>query len=230
MSKKLSFFCLLGVVAALVTVLPASAQQRPTIDILDVDYPACTPGEYPRITYETGNDQDLAWISWTLTNLRTGGSFTTLLALLPFGNHQYVNSAIPTPVPAGTEPGDTLALEGVVSFETEIIYDTDQVSWTCVAAEVEPVPGCDTQIMLPSWAVGGTFTQTVQVFWKPGELTIPPVIIDADKTAWVLGRDTTGGYYKFLWACDLLWTPVSTMGPNYDAVWLGKPLPTQVVD
>jgi hypothetical protein len=84
---------------------------------------------------------------------------------------------------------------------------------------------------IPSWSVGGQFTQTITARWTPGQLTTnPPVVIDGGKTAWVLGQDASGEYYKFLWACQYLWAPVGSMGPNYDKVWNGTPLPTNVVE
>jgi len=54
-------------------------------------------------------------------------------------------------------------------------------------------------------------------------------VLPAGKTAWVLGQDASGQFYKIVWTCTMLWVPVSTMGPNFDAVWNGAPLPTNVV-
>ena len=76
----------------------------------------------------------------------------------------------------------------------------------------------------------GAFTADAMTYWEPGKLTNPLVTIPASNTAWVLGKDATGAYYEIIWVCDLLWVPVETMGPNYDEVWNGAPLPTDIVD
>jgi hypothetical protein len=42
--------------------------------------------------------------------------------------------------------------------------------------------------------------------------------------------DASGEFYQFVWSCNLLWAPVNTLGPNFDDVWNGTPLPTTVVE
>ena len=91
-------------------------------------------------------------------------------------------------------------------------------------------PGCDVLMPIPETAVGGTFVADAPVYWKPGELTNPLVTIKAGNSARVLGLDASGQYYKIIWVCDFLWVPKATLGPNYDAVWNGAPLPTGVVE
>jgi hypothetical protein len=92
------------------------------------------------------------------------------------------------------------------------------------------LPGCDVLLPIPATAVGGTFVADAPVYWKPGELASPLVTIPAGNSARVLGLDSTGEYYKIIWVCDFVWVPKATLGPNYDAVWNGAPLPTAVVD
>ena len=92
------------------------------------------------------------------------------------------------------------------------------------------VPGCDMRMNLTSTSVVGAFVADTPIYWTPGVLASPAVSISAGKTAWVLGKDAAGEYYKIVWACDYLWVPVGTMGPNPDAVWQSTPLPEQVVD
>ena len=53
--------------------------------------------------------------------------------------------------------------------------------------------------------------------------------ITAGNTAIVIGLDASGAYWKIIWECGTLWVPVETMGPNYDAVWNGAPLPAGTV-
>ena len=92
------------------------------------------------------------------------------------------------------------------------------------------VPGCVTRVNIPETAVVGAFASTTAVYWKPGSLVNPEVEIEQGKTAWVLGMDANGQYYKILWSCQYLWVPVGTVGPNFDMVWKGTPLPTNVVE
>ena len=100
-------------------------------------------------------------------------------------------------------------------------------SVTCTPA---PVPGCDVLMPIPATAVGGTFVADAPVYWAPGELTSPLLTIGAGNSARVIGQDASGQYYKIIWVCDLVWVPKAALGPNYDAVWNGRPLPTDVVD
>jgi hypothetical protein len=132
-------------------------------------------------------------------------------------------------------PSDTTVTPAWYSDNANNIVD---VTWdfNCMLPEEErPVPaapeaGCDMQMDIPAGSVVGQFTQTITARWAPGQLTTPPVVIDGGKTAWVLGQDASGEFYKFLWACQYLWVPVGSMGPNYDKLWNGAPLPTKVVE
>ncbi|MBI5961375.1 MAG: hypothetical protein HY866_21730, partial [Chloroflexi bacterium] len=77
---------------------------------------------------------------------------------------------------------------------------------------------------------GGSFVANAPVYWEPGELTDPQVTIPAGNSARVIGQDASGQYYKIIWVCDFVWVSKATMGPNYDQVWNGAPLPTGVVE
>ncbi|MCL4238290.1 MAG: hypothetical protein KJ047_08585 [Anaerolineae bacterium] len=102
-----------------------------------------------------------------------------------------------------------------------------------VTGECEGLPyfaGCDVLMPIPKTAVGGTFVADAPVYWAPGELTSPLVTIPAGNSARVIGLDSTGEYYQIIWVCDFLWVSRATLGPNYDAVWNGAPLPTAVVN
>jgi hypothetical protein len=94
-----------------------------------------------------------------------------------------------------------------------------------VEANCQAAPGCDVQMPIPDTAVVGAFVRTTPAYWAPDKLTNPLITIPVGKTAWVLGTDPSGRYYEIVWVCDLLWVPVNTMGPNYDDVWKGRPLP-----
>jgi hypothetical protein len=79
-------------------------------------------------------------------------------------------------------------------------------------------------------AAVGAFVWTTDVFWGPDSNNTTGLTFEAGKTAWVLGVDASGEYYQFVWSCNLLWAPVNTLGPNFDDVWNGTPLPTTVVE
>ena len=121
-------------------------------------------------------------------------------------------------------------------FPEQVLFDIsgecEGLPWVEPEPEPEPVllPGCDVLMPIPATAVGGTFVADAPVYWAPGELTSPLVTIKAGNSARVLGLDATGQYYKIIWVCDLVWVPRATLGPNYDAVWNGAPLPTGVVE
>lgn len=96
------------------------------------------------------------------------------------------------------------------------------------AAEVELVPGCDVLIEIPSTAVGATITEDTPVYWKPDEMSDETFAAGLNVRA--LGVDESGMYTKVLFACGYYWVPSSVIGPNYDDVWQGAPLPTDMVE
>jgi hypothetical protein len=86
--------------------------------------------------------------------------------------------------------------------------------------------GCDLGMDLENAVVGSFLVSTA----LQGTLGVESeYVIEAGQTAWVLGVDASGMYYKIVWACGYYWVPVSSMGPNFDEVWNGHPLPTTVV-
>lgn len=143
-------------------------------------------------------------------------------------------------------PGSTVNVTMRLWWETDsglVLEDEETFSFVCgegippvidepdpgtLTAAQPPVPGCDARLDLPSNAVVGAFVADAHAYYAPGYLTFPPVLIPAANTAWVLGQDDTGQYYKIIWACQHLWVPVEAMGPNHDAVWQGAPLPVSV--
>jgi hypothetical protein len=84
-------------------------------------------------------------------------------------------------------------------------------------------------VPLPSTAVVGAFVTTTPAYFAPRADAVTTVIITAGKTLWILGVDDNGDFYKVVMAGRYFWVPVDTMGPNFDNVWQGRPLPTNVV-
>ena len=80
------------------------------------------------------------------------------------------------------------------------------------------------------WAAGATLVRDAMLYAMPGQPVTPEIVLPAGKNVIVLGMDESGQYYKVVFAATYLWVEADALGPNYDAVWGGAPLPTQVVD
>lgn len=132
------------------------------------------------------------------------------------------------PLPAGTPLIMTVTLRDA----SEQVLTSTSVQFTCDGADfgVVSIPGCDQYLPITATSVVGSFVSDTPLYWKPGELTNPLITIPAGKTAWVLGTDASGTYYKIVWACSQVYVPVGSMGPNFDAVWNGRVLPTSNAD
>ena len=85
-------------------------------------------------------------------------------------------------------------------------------------------------VPLPPQAVVGAVKTDTPTYWAPSADAKTDVTLSAGKTVWVLGVDASGRYYKIVLAGQYLWVPKAALGPNYDAVWNGAPLPTTVVE
>ena len=83
---------------------------------------------------------------------------------------------------------------------------------------------------IPPQAVVGRVVSATLLYWRPSADAVVPLVLPAGKTAWVLGVDASGQFYKIVWADRYLWVPVEAMGPNDDEVWRGALLPTEVVE
>lgn len=95
--------------------------------------------------------------------------------------------------------------------------------------DVEPIPGPD-MVPIPDNAVVGAVLTDTPVYYAPHPDAATGIIIEAGKTLWVYGMDASGDFYKVMLSGKLFWLPVETMGPNYDSVWNGWPLPTDIVE
>jgi len=97
-----------------------------------------------------------------------------------------------------------------------------------VNGDYHTFPGCD-QLPMPASTVGGRMLSDMAVSWMPGQLVDPPVVLTAGTAVKVLGLDETRTYYQIAFACDFLWVPIGSVGPNMDPVWNGAPLPTEII-
>jgi hypothetical protein len=90
--------------------------------------------------------------------------------------------------------------------------------------------GCVSLVQIPAQAVGGQFVDNAAIYWAPGEMIDPPVVIEVGKTYLVAGQDATGLYRKILLSCDWVWVEAGKVGPNPQAPWNNAPLPITVVN
>jgi hypothetical protein len=115
-----------------------------------------------------------------------------------------------------------------INAPTEVYVSKASVCSGTYVVETADQPGPD-MVPIPSTAVVGAFVATTPIYFAPQADAATTILMEAGKTAWVYGVDASGGFYKVMLAGKFFWVPVKTMGPNYDAVWNGKPLPTDVV-
>ncbi len=91
------------------------------------------------------------------------------------------------------------------------------------------MPGCD-MLPLPEDAVVGKFVETTPLYFAPAEDAATEYVMAAGKSLWVYGLDASEQYYQVQLSCGLYWVPRESIGPNYDDVWNGTPLPTTIVE
>ncbi len=187
-----------------------------------------------------------SFITFDRDNTGMGGEAFTIRATDGYGNVIFEYSSAPSlrTYGLGSAPWSNAPLANPLTlqmishagngFSEQLALEVtgECVGLPFVGPEPEPVvlPGCDVLLPIPATAVGGTFVADAPVYWAPGKLTSPLVTIPAGNSARVIGLDSTGEYYQIIWVCDYVWVPKATLGPNYDAVWNGAPLPTAVVE
>lgn len=98
----------------------------------------------------------------------------------------------------------------------------------CGTSSVATAGGND-MIDLPDTAVVGSFVDYTPLYYLPVEGATSDYAMEPGKTLYVFGVDATGKFYKVLMSGEFYWVPVDKMGPNFDDVWRGTPLPTNVV-
>jgi hypothetical protein len=204
----------------------ASAQAIPTIDSVTRDGCVLT---IVFTTYELGLHTLAIWDDGAVIHsadfdaTTSPQQFTTTYTISSPVGQQAVGYAYVVTSPTGQVSNDT-----VFSDRFQIPADVAQECF-----ERFGQVGCN--LNTPSGSVVGALTKPTLTYWAPDlskELD-PRLILGTDptnKTWWVLGQDATHSFYKIAIVCDVyVWVPVDAMGPNYDAVWHGTPLPTRVV-
>jgi hypothetical protein len=210
---------------------PVAAAQGATIQSISLD------GCYIVVTFQVEDAGNYFVNFWDDGNFRAGAG-----GFVPAGEVASVQYLIGDLILEGAAGiglyvEDGLGTAATTTYDSNGSYAVDStVSTNCAAANTTSAtflgtaPGCDVLMPMTADAAVGTFVANADVYAEPGTLTSPLITLEAGKTAWVLGVDASGQYYKLVWSCSILWVKTSTMGPNYDAVWQGHPLPTGVVN
>jgi hypothetical protein len=133
-----------------------------------------------------------------------------------------------------TYVGGALVYKSTLAFSCNA--DNASITPTITNEEVTPgsggvtgKPGPD-MVMIPDTAVVGAVVSTTPIYFAPRPGATSVTVLEAGKTIWVFGVDASGDFYKVMLSGQFFWVPVETMGPNNDAVWQGRPLPTGIVD
>jgi hypothetical protein len=212
MSKRFVVIVLVVVMAlALLPTGAALAAGLPTAPIitvyqctLSVEFDAQVPGYY----------EVRIWDNGVVTHSQTqAGAF--------FGDTLVFQFSVLDLAPSGA-PGVAVEIvkAGVRLFATEVPI----IQGTCYNS----LAGGCTPALTADAAVGSV-TQTTAAYFDPSAGAATTTVLPVGSTWWVLGKDASGAFYKVLISCQPVWVPVGDMGPNYDAVWNGHPLPTTVV-
>ena len=144
------------------------------------------------------------------------------------GNSVYSNTftaSIPSGgyLPEGVA-GFSANVDAVVISAPNGCFAIDDLSTTEASADV---PGPD-MVYIPPSAVVGRFLVDTPIYTMPDPSAATTPIMTAGMSAWVYGVDPSGHYYLVMFAGSFFWVPVETMGPNYDDVWNGRPLPNNI--
>lgn len=218
--KALRVFLLITVVAGLAFAvkLPVQAQEYATYTCKELA--ATSPFTLSSTEDASGYFEpvpflfsvELGTATSAIVQITNGGGTTYAGPFAVPGSVVIDMSTIPQPT--------TIAIE-ILSLEPA--RSTIELWISCAGA------GCDTQISIPPQAVVGQFNANSELYWSPGNQIFPMLYVETGNTYYVAGQDQSEQYYKILLACDWLWVRKETVGPNYDDVWQGKPLPTDIV-
>jgi len=201
---------------------PSSIDKLNSIQLVMVDRSDIAPGDFD---FEFNYDQ----IQWETGGASSGvnglGGFS---ARVGYSNGAGVSGELPGSAVNGAylDGGPNALVSGSLNSSVAGRYlfqvRGGAVSEVLAAA---PLPVCAANLTPNS--VVGQLQYSTQAFYEPGNIA-PGLFLNAG-TYYVLGTDESLAYYKIVLACEYLWVPVETMGVNFDAVWQGRPLPTDIV-
>lgn len=174
---------------------------------------------------------------------------TVLLVVLALSTFVFALSASAAPAPKRaydpcyTPPSKIASLSAgsksapLTAIECCIVYGKAQSADSVKGRSVEkakriPLPPCEEEpaicgIPYSADAVVGSLPFETQAYWAAGKVA-NGVTVSAG-TYWVNGVETAedgSEYYEIIVSCQLLYVPVDTMQPSYEAPWNGEALPT----
>jgi hypothetical protein len=231
MLKRLGLVVL--VVALVAVIAPVQAAFTNTIDLKSVALSGCTAGSVHAF--------------WGGAHFAAGTPVIVTQELLAGDERMYYFNG-PQPIPfdidedwmllymgfmSKTVPDGTIMTAYARLADPGGAWETsDTIMYYCDTGEIfsAPAPGPD-MVALPAQAVVGQFVKSTPIYFAPSaDAAHPSMVMEAGKTLWVLGVDASGGFFKVLLSGQPFWVPVDSMGPNYDDVWNGTPLPGTVVE
>ena len=243
----LSVVATLAVAAVLPVRGPVAAQEEVgegPVGFLSYDF--CT-GDYTLEVLEGAPTEGTATVEVT-TSYGIGADTTEIDSAthdLDWAEPQEMSGTLSVEYPEGAETlYFTVTVDGSLSREvsipvSELVCEepgegeepVDELPADQQPVEEVILPGCDVTIPLEG-AVVGRFVHTAETYWAPdfSKKTEPEVLIPWNTTLWTFGVDESGQFRKVVLNCTYLWVPVETMGPNFDEVWGGAPLPMTVVE
>jgi len=212
MSKRLVVVALVVVMAlALLPTGAALADGLPTDPIITfdqcvitVEFDAQVPGQYIVNIWDAG---------YIVQSQSASGDFFGDTLVFEFLYVEYVE---------GSAPGIWIE----VVKDGSVLFGSQQ--WSVEQICKGSLTGCEPS--LTSGAVVGEIKENTSAYWGPSLDAETDTVLEIGKTWWVLGTDESGSWYQLLVSCEPVWVPASVMGPNFDEVWNGHPLPTDVVE
>ena len=236
---------LMGLAAVLVVLLPGSTVSAASVYVKaeSISSEGCSVGD---------NQMFHANIEWS--GGTTGyGKFETWYSVKGDGLLYYdlqENTSLPPAFSqlAGSQfnlssdlaPGTIIQVDFALTVDSDVAAKTvyykcgDSHFWSPTAGTTTPdadasAPGPD-MVPIPPQAVVGTFTTATPLHYTPALDGASSYVMEAGQSLWVLGVDETGTFYQVLLSGNTYWVPVANIGPTYDEVWGGAPLPTEVIE
>ena len=221
-----SIVVFIALVAALVS--SVQAQTGSSFDYTGAQPGGCSAGDWQAATYDLVIAE--AFYGREAIELRAGDE---VLYQYAFASHDWpVFSCLGCTVglgglPHDLEPGTILTATRVYRSGGVHIMG-DSITFAC---DGDATGGGTDMVTIPDYAVVGLFLDNAPVYSAPDwDSQTDDWVMEVGKTAWVYGVDESGEFYKVMLSGRFFWVPVQYLGPNYDEVWNGTPLPTEVVD
>lgn len=228
---------LMALAAILAVLLPAGTASAATVyaEVDSVTTEGCSAGDMQRVhTFIewSGGSGGYGKYEWWLS-VEGGG-------LLHYGFND--NPALP-PAMAQLTGGDhylanDLAVGTILRVDVKLTVDsdvaTDTVYYVCGngafwrSTTATGAPGPD-MVPIPTQAVVGTFTTATPLYAVPDPDAASSYVMQAGQSLWVFGLNEAGTFYQVLLSGHTYWVPAANVGPTYDDVWNGTPLPATVV-